>query len=335
MGRDLGNRRRPDVDRFEVVETFARASKCALCSPAKSTLPRPTSCGGNSGFGASRATLDRLAEALARGANLDVHADRLVFPDTTVLFVHAAAGALAAFAARMPGAITEIRRATGTIEPFLDRGENGLGQHDWVAELAARVTPPAEDAPAVCTLDTGVSAAHPLIAPGLRGAWAYDAAWGTDDHHAGRRSRNAAGRSCPLRRSGAADERCAAGGAHPCRRVDEAAPAKWLPAHEAAELRRRYSGRGRLVEAERPNVRRSFCMATSATDFPPSRPSSWSGALDQIAAGSMPGDAVDGVPASERPKRLVLVATGNVSGGMMVDVCPRSRSKIPRRVGTP
>ena len=54
-----------------------------------------------------------------------------------------------------------------------------------------------------------------------------------------------------------------------------------------------------LVEAERPDVRRSFCLATSATDFPPSRPSSWSGALDQVAAGSMPGDAVNGVPASE------------------------------------
>jgi hypothetical protein len=34
----------------------------------------------------------------------------------------------------------------------------------------------------------------------------------------------------------------------------------------------------------------------------------------------MPGDAVNGLPASERPKRLVLVAIGNVDGGMMEDV---------------
>lgn len=34
----------------------------------------------------------------------------------------------------------------------------------------------------VCSTPGGVSAAHPLIAPGLRGAWAYDAAWGADDH---------------------------------------------------------------------------------------------------------------------------------------------------------
>ena len=51
-----------------------------------------------------------------------------------------------------------------------------------MADLAARVTPPQADVNVVCALDTGVAAEHPLIAPGLRGAWAYDAAWGADDH---------------------------------------------------------------------------------------------------------------------------------------------------------
>lgn len=72
-----------------------------------------------------------------------------------------------------------------------------------------------------------------------------------------------------------------------------------------------------LVEAERPNVRRAFCLANSACDFPPERPSSWSGALDQIASGSMPGDQAEGVPAAERPKRLMVVATGNMPGGKL------------------
>lgn len=36
----------------------------------------------------------------------------------------------------------------------------------------------------------------------------------------------------------------------------------------------------------------------------------------------MPGDAADGVPASESPKRLVLAATGNVSGGMLPTPMP-------------
>src|SRR3546814_14281020 len=59
-----------------------------------------------------------------------------------------------------------------------------------------------------------------------------------------------------------------------------------------------------LVEIERPEAVRSFCIATSATDFPPSRPSTWSGAIDQISAGAMPGEADDAVPAAERSKRL-------------------------------
>lgn len=75
-----------------------------------------------------------------------------------------------------------------------------------------------------------------------------------------------------------------------------------------------------LVEAERPNVRRAFCLANSACDFPPERPSSWSGALDQITSGAMPGDQIEGVPAAERPKRLMIVATGNMHGGKLAHV---------------
>jgi hypothetical protein len=43
----------------------------------------------------------------------------------------------------------------------------------------------------------------------------------------------------------------------------------------------------------------------------------------------MPGDTADGVPASDAPKRLVLVATGNVSGGMKADVVPSQPLEDP------
>jgi len=265
---------------------------------------------------------------LARGANLDFHADRLFFPDTTVVFVHAAAGALAAFVARVPGAITEIRRATGTIEPFLDRGEGGLGQRDWVAELTQRVIPPALNAPVVCTLDTGVSAEHPLIAPGLHDTWAYDADWTTHDHapHGGHGTALAGlvlyGDLEPLMN-----------GVQPVELTHRVASMKLLPpdgfpATKPPSYGVVTQGAVALVETERPDLRRSYCLATSTTDFPPNRPSTWSGALDQIAAGAMPGDP-DGVPASERPTRLMLVATGNVSGGMMVDVIPSQPIEDP------
>ncbi len=107
-GRDPGNQRRPDVDRFQAVETV-RATETRSLFTGEVDLAAPDIVWWELWVRQPVVIADRLAE-LARGANLDVHADRLVFPDTTVLFVHAAAGALATFARRVPGALTEIRR---------------------------------------------------------------------------------------------------------------------------------------------------------------------------------------------------------------------------------
>ncbi|QYA13235.1 S8 family peptidase [Rhizobium sp. AB2/73] len=326
-GRDPGNQRRPDVERFEVVEEVRAIDTGSLFTGAVDLaaldivwwelwVRQPV------------ALADRLVNA-ARNVNIDVHDDRLIFPDTTVLFLHGTPATVALFATRVPGAITEIRRATGTIEPFLDRGETGLGQHDWVAELSQRVSAPANDAPVVCTLDTGVAAAHPLIAPGLRGAWAYDAAWGPDDHQPN------GGHGTPL--TGLVlygDLEPLMNDTRPVTLTHGAESMKLLPPHGFPPTKPPSYGvvtQGAVsaVEIERPDALRSFCIATSATDFPPSRPSTWSGALDQIIAGAMPGEADDKVAASERPKRLMVVATGNVSGGMAVDVLPSQPLEDP------
>lgn len=326
-GRDPGNQRRPDVERFEVVEEVRAIDTGSLFTGAVD-LATPDIVWWELWVRQPVALADRLVNA-ARNVNIDVHDDRLIFPDTTVLFLHGTAATVALFATRVPGAITEIRRATGTIEPFLDRGEAGLGQHDWVAELSQRVSAPANDAPVVCTLDTGVAAAHPLIAPGLRGAWAYDAAWGADDHQPN------GGHGTPL--AGLVlygDLESLMNDARPVTLTHGAESMKLLPPHGFPPTKPPSYGvvtQGAVsaVEIERPDALRSFCIATSATDFPPSRPSTWSSALDQIIAGAMPGEADDKVAASERPKRLMVVATGNVSGGMAVDVLPSQPLEDP------
>lgn len=326
-GSNPGNQRRPDVERFEVVEDV-RAINTASLFAGELDLAAPEIVWWELWVRQSEALADRIANA-ARNAHVDVHDDRLIFPDTTVLFLHAPAATVAAFADKVPGAISEIRRATGTIEPFLDRGDGGLGQHDWVAELAERLASPAEGAPVVCTLDTGVAAAHPLIAPGLRGAWAYDAAWGADDHQPN------GGHGTPL--AGLVlhgDFEPLMNHAGPVALTHGVESMKLLPPHGFPPTKPPSYGvvtQGAVstVEIERPDALRSFCIATSATDFPPSRPSSWSGALDQIAAGAMPGEADAEVPANERPKRLIVVATGNVSGGMAVDVLPSQPLEDP------
>ena len=324
-GRDPGNKRRPDVDRFEVVEEV-RATDANSLFTGDVDLTAPDIVWWE--LWVREPVADPVATA-AQKRNIDVHADRLMFPDTTVIFLHAAAAAVAAFASCIPGAVVEIRLATGTIETFLDGHEGGLGQHDWVDELAARVTAPAEDASVVCTLDTGIAAAHPLIAPGLRGAWAYDAAWGTDDHYPH------GGHGTPL--SGLVlygDLEPLMNGAQPVQLAHGVESMKLLPPDgfpptQPPSYGVVTQGAVSAVEAERPDVRRSFCIATSATDFPPSRPSTWSGAIDQIASGAMPIEALNEGPASERPKRLLVVATGNVSGGMAEDVLPSQPLEDP------
>lgn len=169
----------------------------------------------------------------------------------------------------------------------------------------------------VCALDTGIAAQHPLIAPALHGAWAYDAAWGADDHHPN------GGHGTPL--AGLAlygdleplmNDKRQVQLTHAVESM-KLLPPRGFPKTKPPSYGIVTEGAVALVEAERPNVRRAFCLANSACDFPPERPSSWSGALDQIASGSMPGDQADGVPAAERPKRLMVVATGNMPGGKL------------------
>ncbi|SCY87025.1 S8 family peptidase [Paracoccus tibetensis] len=314
-GQPQGNQLRPDVDRFEKIETIRAADANSLFV-------------GNVDFVSVEPLWwelwvrhdGKIAEgvaAAARLAALEVHEDRLLFPDTTVLFVHASAEGIAGFVGRIPGAVTEIRKAIGTIEPFLDRGAKGIGPHDWTANLAKRIDPPPQNANAVCVLDTGIAAQHPLIAPALHGAWAYDAAWGADDHYPN------GGHGTPL--AGLAlygDLEPLMNDARQVQLTHAIESMKLLPPRGFPKTRPPSygvvtEGAVALVEAERPNVRRAFCLANSACDFPPERPSSWSGALDQIASGSMPGDQADGVPAAERPKRLMVVATGNMPGGKL------------------
>nr|AGC71239.1 hypothetical protein [uncultured bacterium A1Q1_fos_75] len=322
---DLGNRPRPDVNKFEVIETVAAARADALFvgtnTMADATVrwwelwirePQVDAPG----------YANRVAD-LARNAGFDVHADRLVFPDTTVIFVHAAVADLSVFASRIRGVITEVRRATGTIAPFLERGEDHeVTQHDWIDDLAGRIRSPAADAPSVCVLDTGVSAAHPLIRPGLAGAWAYDAAWGADDHHHdGGHGTALVG----LALYGDLDPLMNGAGNVELMHAAESMkllPPGGFPATDPGNYGVVTQGAVSSVEAERPNIPRTFCIASSTTDFPSDRPSTWSGALDQIAAGSMTGDRKPEILAANHPKRLVMVATGNVQGGMLDDVLP-------------
>ena len=251
-GRDPGNARRPDVERFEAIETVRAAPVSALFVGDVDLAASGHRLVGAVGSGRRRARGTPVG-ARARGQPRCSCRPARLSRTRQSCSSTPRAGTSGVFAARVPGAIAEIRRATGTIEPFLDRGEGRTGQHDWVAELAARVVPPGADAPVVCVLDTGVSAEHPLARArpprrlGLRRGVGH-ARPRTRTVDTGRDRRPGA-----LWRPRAADERDAAGRADPRRRVDEAPAAARLPPDATAELwrrdaRRRRAGRSRAAE---------------------------------------------------------------------------------------
>lgn len=318
-GKDPGNQPRQHIDRFELVETIQKAKARDLFI-------------GNEDFYSAETLWWELwvrkskvgvssVLAAAQKTGLEVHQDHLEFPDTTVIFVHGSAVSVAGFAERVLGAVTEIRRSTGTIDVFLERNGEGAMPEDWIADLASRVTPPPADANAVCTLDTGISGGHPLIAPALHGAWAYDDEWGADDHY-----HEDGGHGTPL--AGLAlygDLETLMNGMLPVELTHAVESMKLLPPSgfpdtDPPNFGVVTEGAVAKVETERPNVLRTYCLANSTDKFPPDRPSSWSGALDQIASGSMPGDKSDGVSAAESPKRMTVVAAGNNTCGNLKDV---------------
>lgn len=322
--RTLGNRPRPYVDDYETIETILAAGVGKLfvgLGAVDLDRPRWWELWIREPITADRKYGEQVASH-ARAAAFDVLPDRLEFPETTVVFIHAAFAAVAAFAATLPGVVAEIRSADTTLSPFLDRGSrDAVAPFDWVDELASRITPPPPEAAAVCVLDSGVNADHPLIRPALAGAWAYDDVWLTSDHegHGGHGTGMVS-----LVLYGSLEYLMASSSTVALSFAAESMkllpPAEGFSPTRPAHYGIVTQGAVAKVEASRPNTKRSFVLACSTTEFPSEAPSTWSGALDQIAAGSMMGDRTPGKKASEHPKRLIAVATGNVDGGILPDV---------------
>jgi hypothetical protein len=102
--------------------------------------------------------------------------------------------------------VAEIRLARDTPSFFM--GMHGAEQRAWSADLAGRLVPCADDAPAVCLLDPGTTMGHALIAPYLNAAdqQAFDTGWSVEDSAI--KSMAGTARRCPGRRSTATSWRC-------------------------------------------------------------------------------------------------------------------------------
>ncbi len=235
-----------------------------------------------------RALLDRLG--LPAPADEALH-----FPERSILLVLGNEGVLTSLI-ESSDLVAEFRLAKETARFFLELPP--ADQAEWVSELLIRVRVTANGSVGVCVLDTGTNHGHALLAPVISGAEVHtvDVRWGTDD-----------GDGHGTLMSGLAaygDLRDALEARGPVILAHRVESVKILPPHgfdpNPKHLWGDMTKRGAAhAEIASPDRKRVFSLAVTATDDRDrGKPSSWSGAVDQIAS-------------DPERRRLVIVASGN------------------------
>ena len=172
----------------------------------------------------------------------------------------------------------------------------------------------------MCLLDTGVTQAHPLIEPGLavEDATAVNAAWGSHDNGGGERQAGHGTKMAGLALYG--DLAPVLESADPVILNHRLESVKILPPSDAndPDLYAAITAQATsLPEIQAPLRRRVFSMAVTApADGQRGQPTSWSAAVDALAAGRSFDAATEGLvyldQAEHNTHRLFVLAAGNV-----------------------
>lgn len=243
----------------------------------------------------SRAVFDHAADHLG----MVVREHVVTFAERSVVLARAAPEAIGRIVTNTD-AIAELRLARDTPARFMEM--DGAAQYEWSDDLAARLVPPVENAPAVCLLDSGTTIRHPLIAPAIAAddqqAWHPD--WTVEDV-----SPNWRGHGTQL--SGIAlygDLTETLIGTGPVELAHRLESVKILPDRGANDpdlygyITASAIGR---AEVQAPNRQRAYCLAvTGEGDYWRGRPSSWSAKIDDLAYGE------------GEDQRLFVVSAGNI-----------------------
>jgi hypothetical protein len=257
--------------------------------------------------------------SFAERVHAQVSPSALVLLDRVVTLVRATRSELAG-ALDVLDDLAELRGPSPHAE-FI-AGARPVDQAEWVADIAARTSPAPTGNPAVCILDTGVHQAHPLLSHSLAVVDCHtcDPTWGTSDHKG--HGTEMAG----LALYGNLGAVLESTGSITLRHRLESA--KFLPPNgtNPEELYGAVTAiASSLVEIQAPERHRVFCLATTA-DLPiraagePTtgigQPTSWSAAVDALAAGHGIARTADGLVmldrANARDGRLFVAAAGNI-----------------------
>jgi hypothetical protein len=262
------------------------------------------------------AEIQRL-EAFAGARNLGLGVRRLAFEDRAVCLVRATAGQLSASLSVLSD-LSELRKAKTGSAFFVDLAP--AEQAGWADDLLGRLTQPGADAPAVCVLDTGVTREHPLIAPSLtvEDATAVNAAWGSHDDGGGLGQAGHGTEMAGLALYGEFGPLLTS--ADPVMLRHRLESVKILPPVGAnnpdlyGAITAQATSR---PEIQAPLRRRVFSMAVTApADGGRGQPTSWSAAIDALAAGRSFDADTEGLIyldlADREAHRLFVLAAGNV-----------------------
>ena len=253
-------------------------------------------------------------EAIGRSQDgVVVAARKLVMEDRTVTLVRATPEQLA-HSLDMLNDIAELRRPNARLGTFaeLTPAQQGLAAKD----LRDRTSGPTGDAPAVCVLDTGINRLHPMLAPALAegDVHACDASWGRADHHGhGTEMGGLAlyGDLGPVLADGAPVVL-----RHRLESV-KILPPPGKPTNEPDLYGAITAEASSLPEIEAPTRRRCFSMAvTDRSTGRRGRPTSWSAAIDALAAGRTFDSSSNGLVyldyEEKNARRLFIVSARNV-----------------------
>lgn len=238
--------------------------------------------------------INRFEDLIAR-QQINAKPGSIKFPDRAVKLVHVNRDQLEALS-RGSDDIAEYRRAKETAAFWLELGNKE--QAEWDASILERLKIDPNPGTAVCILDTGINRGHPLLSPVLSedDCTSFDPRWGSHDHDKHGTLMAGVGAYNNLQELLENNEDVV------LRHCLESV--KILPPNGANDpnLWGHITAQSLYkAEIQAPDRKRIACMAVTSDDTRDrGRPSSWSGALDQLCSG-----------ADDDNRRLFVVSAGN------------------------
>jgi len=262
--------------------------------------------------------LGRLREFCAH-VDARIASQRIEFDDRIVTLVYTSPQTFSASLYVM-GDIAELQRAKETATFFVKEGP--ADQAAWTLDLARRTIPAGPDSPTVCLLDTGVNAGHPLVSDSLDLAdcHACDPSWGVADDGGGPGMEGHGTEMAGLALYGDLVEHLAGDDAvhlrHRLESVKILPPAGQNDPDLYGAVTAEATSR---PEIQAPTRQRLFAMAVTAKDGRDrGQPTSWSAAVDALAAGRSFDPTDKGLKYLDEhedvPRRLFVLSAGNIEG---------------------